>query len=190
MQLPRTSHLFSAKQRLGQLGFTFIELLVTVAVLVTITGAGIAAFIRFNEKQVLIDTGKQLQTLLRSAQIKAAAHEVPSGCTTKLWAYRVNIPVVTPSTINMYARCGNDKGSQSNVSPPRDNMKFPAGISLSGSGSYDIDFYVHHGGVGVRENGSPVDPPVADITLTNPNGSTFEFSVTQGGEITEGVYTE
>jgi prepilin-type N-terminal cleavage/methylation domain-containing protein len=175
-------------------GFTLIELLVTITVLVIIIGVGIAGFIRFNQKQILTNAGKELQSFLRSAQGMAINHEVPAGCVTtgvspgKLWAYRVTIPTAVGGVVNMNARCSADKNSLASVSPARSSYQLPTGVSLSAAGAYDIDFYVKQGGVGVYLNGAIQSPPVANIVLVSSSGGSFTFQVKQGGEISEGVY--
>ncbi len=59
--------------------FTLIELLITVAIAAIVVGGSIAGFVRFNERQEVQNTAKEVQQLMRNAQSKARVREVPDS---------------------------------------------------------------------------------------------------------------
>lgn len=150
-------------------GFTLIELLVVITIGIMIMGGGIAAYITFNDRQNLQNGAKLLQTYLRSAQTKARAGEKPAAC-DRLTGYRVVLtnPAGTGS-VALSAVCANGVYAHSTYA-------LPAGVSVSGVPK-TITFANLYGGV---TGAGPV--------VLNANGHTVTFSVTDGGEISTGVY--
>lgn len=73
------------------LGFTLIEIIVVVAIMGVIMGGSIAGYRRFNERQKLLTTGKELLVNLRRAQAKATSGvKTNVGCNNQvLVGYRV-----------------------------------------------------------------------------------------------------
>lgn len=55
------------------LGFTLIEILVTIGVIALLSGIGLASYNQFNRKQILDQAAKTLKSDLRLAQSKALA---------------------------------------------------------------------------------------------------------------------
>ncbi len=83
-------------------GFTIIELLVTIGIVLLLSGGVVAAFNNFNESQRVKQSAITLKSNLRYSQNKAISGSKPtSGCTT-LGGYRVSF---TASTYSMQAVC-------------------------------------------------------------------------------------
>lgn len=63
-------------------GYTLIELLVTITIIVLVTGASMSAYLTFNENRRLDVDAKNLNTLLNKIRSKAVFLEYPDGCTS------------------------------------------------------------------------------------------------------------
>lgn len=146
-------------------GFTIIELLVVVTIMLVMLGGGIAAFIKFNEKQKAISGGKLILEQLRSAQTLARIGEKPTGC-TKLEGYRVSSYVEAGTTkIKVSPVCLPAISSADKITP------LPDGVTLESS--FNISFRGLHGGT---------NDPETKIVVKN-NTIIYELTVTKGGEI-------
>jgi prepilin-type N-terminal cleavage/methylation domain-containing protein len=152
----------------NQRGFTLIELLVTVTVLMVITGGGIAAYLNFNTKQILIQSGQDVLFLMRSAQKKARVGDKPQVGCARLVSYEVKMPAGGGNIIDLNAICSNP----ATILAKR--LTLPAGVTVS-SGS-TVQFFVLAGGVSAPQT----------ISVTNGT-NTFRFAVGAGGDISEGV---
>ena len=151
----------------SKLGFSLIELVVVVGILLLLSGGGIVAFFDFNEKQQLINAGKELKEHLRTAQTLARIGETPEGC-IKLNGYNVSSSDgAEGKEISLKAVC-------SSGDIERNNFVLPVTTTLSDD--IDITFWGLYGGV----SGATTIEVVVD------SGRTFTFAVTPGGEITEG----
>ena len=168
--------------------FTLVEMIVTVSIMLMIAGGGIAAFIRFNDKQTVQVAVKDLQTLLRAAQIKAKVGENAEGCRTNflptvlsLRSYRVNIDQDTNTAI-LSAVCTDQKF------PPygrieyieRSRISFDSNVTarIQGGGNLDVEFLSLLGGV----DGAGI------VEISRNGTSTYEFEISPGGEIREGAF--
>lgn len=165
-------------------GFTLIELIVTVSIIMIITGGGIAAFVNFNDKQQVQSTVKDLQTMMRAAQIKARAGEGASECGTvgsftngKLYGYEVTYDALN-NDIVMNRICVE---GTTYVAVERSRQEVDSNVTLSVP---DVTFLALKGGANTGA-GSP------DLTMTVSGVYTsyiYDFTVTPGGEITEGAF--
>ena len=61
-------------------GFTLIELILVMAIMILLSGSGIVAAVRFRERQALQNDAREVVTLLRAYQTKARGVELPPGC--------------------------------------------------------------------------------------------------------------
>lgn len=68
-------------QVLKMRGYTLIELMVTVTIIVLITGGSMAAYLTFNESRQLDIDARAFTTLINKIRSKAIFLEYPSGCT-------------------------------------------------------------------------------------------------------------
>lgn len=150
-------------------GFTLIEVLVTLSIAMLLTGGGIAAFIRFNDRQSVQTAARQLQTVLRSAQVKARAGETPSGC-DRLTGYRVQT-TASNSQVVLSAVCTNGVITHTVSNLPN---------NVISEGSYAITFANLYGGV----------TGTTTVTLRTAGAAVnrYSFLVTAGGEISDGAF--
>lgn len=151
-------------------GFTLLELLISITIMMLMVGLGIASFITFNERQQLTGAAKELQEFFRSAQTRARTGDVPAGCGT-FSGYNIQM-AIDSSSAQMYAVC-----SSGNV--------LRAEKTLTGSArptnAINMTFLNLKGGV---TNSSLV-------VLRLPTGTlTYTFRVTEGGEITQGALND
>lgn len=145
-------------------GFTFLELLVSITILMLIVGGGIASYIVFNERQQLTGAAKELQAYFRSAQTRARSGDVPPGCET-LTGYAVKA-FSDSSLVTVRAIC-------SNGDIVRSEHNLTGGVMPNTN--FDVIFGVLKGGVTGAQ----------DISLSLGSRS-YTFKVTAGGEITQG----
>lgn len=75
----------------SQRGFTLIELMVVITVAGILLVGGVAGYGKFNSRQLVINSGKEMLVNLRQAQSKALSNvKTVSGCTSStLTGYRV-----------------------------------------------------------------------------------------------------
>lgn len=148
-------------------GFTLVETMVVTVIILLLVGGGLASFVTFNEKQQVVNAAKDLQGHLRMGQILSRVGETPAGC-GKLSGYIVRSVDVGPDKqIRIIANCESGEIE-------RNSFDMPDNTSLSAD--FEITFLTLHGGVS----------GAGDIDVTNEAGSIYQFSVTAGGEITQG----
>jgi prepilin-type N-terminal cleavage/methylation domain-containing protein len=150
-------------------GFTLIEMLVVMAIMMILVGSGIAAFVNFNDRQIVLTSGKEVQGYLRAAQTKARAGETPTTGCDKFIAYGVRATQNT-SQIRLVAVCSD--GVTENEIP---YATYSISEDVSFDTAVDIDFVGLHGGV--------TNPMTIEVSS---NTRTFSFDVTATGEITPG----
>jgi prepilin-type N-terminal cleavage/methylation domain-containing protein len=155
-----------SKKNSSRLGFSLIELLISISIMTILVGGGIVSYINFNEKQRVIGAAREVQTYLRTAQTKARVGDVPDGC-DHLEGYSIRA-LGGDNALRLVAVCetGEVEINQYEINP---NVNFDQAV--------DVTFANLHGGVSGAQS----------ISLTGSNLS-YEFAVTQGGEITEGDY--
>jgi len=61
-------------------GYTLIELLVTVSILILVTGSSMAAYLTFSENRNLVIDANNLNALINKVRSKAVFLEYPNGC--------------------------------------------------------------------------------------------------------------
>ncbi|MFH1959031.1 MAG: prepilin-type N-terminal cleavage/methylation domain-containing protein [Patescibacteria group bacterium] len=151
-------------------GFTLIELIVVTAIILLITGGGIASFINFNDKQQVVNSAKEMQGYLRTAQTFSRIGETPDGC-DKLNGYIVrSVDAGASKQIKIIANC---RGGEIQ----RNSFDLLDGTTLSSE--IEITFLVLHGGI------AGDDSITVEVT-NNSDSITYQFVVTPGGEITQG----
>ncbi len=167
-----------------QRGFTFIELLLTVAIMITVLGGGLVGYINFNDKQTVLETAKKVQSMLKAARTKAQVRDTPSGCATTgppataLYGFHVAVDSTAPgATVSLSAWCGESLATSAAHQPATDSFVLPS--SVRASQNFSIIFNTLHGGTNLGSD--------QEIVITN-DSQTYRFSVTPGGEITEGCW--
>jgi len=166
-------------------GFTLVEMLVTISIMIIITGGGIAAFMGFNDRQNVQVAVKELQTLLRSAQVKAKVGADAEYCRTTfnepLRGYRVYIADGTGTAI-LYTTCAENKftspASRNYVERSRIDFATTVTGGMQGGGDVDIEFLTLLGGV----DGSGI------VEISGSGSYVYNFTVSSSGEIREGGF--
>lgn len=181
------------KHYINNTGFTLIELLVTISIILLLTGAGIAGFINFNDRQQVQVTVKQLQDYMRSAQVKARAGEGADTCDDsatpsvieKLYGYRV-----TNDTTTVYLRqiCINPSTGATTKNTirsqfPLNNVTITKSTPTNPSSTQNPTFISLNGGVNIGNNAS-----LTYSVAGQYSGITYEFDVMQTGEIKDGDF--
>ncbi len=151
-------------------GYTIIELLIVVMVMVMVFGLGVIRYRDFQRRQALSAAARTLITDLRFAQERALAGNKPATCTT-LSGYVLHR--VSASSYDIRVRCL--PGPTDSVTKSETEVGFASkhpGITLSVFS--DVFFKVLGEGVG----------SAVSITLTQANTSfTKVVNITTGGEI-------
>ena len=166
-------------------GFSLVELIVAIAIMVLLLGGGIAAFAKFNDKQKLLSASRELQQLLRTAQTKARAREIPSGgscdpVSNPIVAYRVLAVEGAGTSVRVYPICD---VTQYNFGDPESdpilNLLLPATIVLEEP--IQVDFMALYGGAQIS----------GDSTFHLSSGSNrVVFSISEGGAISDVVESD
>jgi prepilin-type N-terminal cleavage/methylation domain-containing protein len=156
-------------------GFSLIELLVVISIMMLVLGGGIATYMSFNEKQTVLEATNQLRSYLLQAQSKAR-NGVMINCTLPLKGYRVSFTnIATPLTINVQELC--DDGTPQGVVGSITTHELPQGVSIS---NFVVTYKVLHGGI--VENANSID-----VTVSR-NNRTYQFAIKNGGELTTGEW--
>jgi prepilin-type N-terminal cleavage/methylation domain-containing protein len=151
-----------------QTGFSLIEMLVAITIMMILVGMGVAAFLTFNDRQTLVQAAKTVQGHMRAAQVKARAGDSPAGC-SGLQAYAVRM-AVNSNILRLVAVCENGEVAYQQHELP---------TSVAADSAVDIQFFGLHGGVN--------NP--STVTLGSQSWQ-YSFFVSKGGEISEGELTE
>lgn len=158
--------------RSNQSGFTMIELLITIGIMILIFGGGIASYLNLDRRQSLLNVCKEIESMSRSAQKKARVGERPVGC-DKLTSYRVSRTATGPDVISLQAVCDSGTISLSQYEVP---------TLFTVSSITTMEFRVLHGGL-QGTNGT------VTVQSSNPNYR-CEFTVNNGGSISSTAVTQ
>ena len=109
----------------GRQGFTLIEIIVSVTLLLLLSGLFIANYTGFNNSQTVKKAASDLVANLRAARTKAASGVKPSsGCDT-LTGYQVRFPITSPyNTYKTQAFC------ETGAVGPTITYTLPAGVNF------------------------------------------------------------
>lgn len=153
------------------LGYTLIELLVTLTIVGLLFGFGFVNFRDFSRRQELQGAVKEVQVDLRLAQSNAITGQKPVGCSAALTldSYSFYITSTNPASYQLLANCGTTPIDVKDVS-------LPADISFSSFNLNPIKFKALGQGTNIT-SGS------ATIILKQVGGGTATVSVTMGGQI-------
>ena len=145
-------------------GYTLLEILISTAIIMGIVGGGIAVYRNFNDRQLLINAGREFTLTLRNTQKRAQSGEKPTVCgseTLNGW----QITAVDTTSYTIEAVCG------SLTSVP-ETMELPIGITFQ-TPSYQFLFTVITG---------RIDNPQV-ISIVSEAGDIYNVQVTAGGGI-------
>ncbi len=166
----------------SQAGFTLIEMLVTVAIAVLLLGGGMTAFLRFNERQAVVNSAKQFATVLALAESKIQGG-VLGACVSQLEAYEITFDTVSaPNQLYLREVCAaGDTGTPVTVAYTLDaNTQ----LTFSPATTY-IRYKILTGGVLFSGGSTAVEARFSHIS--NPT-SIYAVTVSEGGDVTEGVW--
>lgn len=122
-------------------GFTLIELIVTVSIILIVTVSVMVNYFQFDARQKLTDEARSLVTIIDKARTKAIAMEYPTGCTGLL---TYNIKSVTETgEIETMAKC-----TSGNSLPEKERVL----VSTELVAPLTIDFEVQSGKIVTGEN--------------------------------------
>lgn len=148
-------------------GFTLIEVLVAVSIMIALMSGAIASYRIFVPRQQVLQSARNAQQAFLFAQKKARVGEKPSGCNTlRGYAVRGNI---SATSLNIYAVCVSGEYLVTNISfvgtarleqNVNVTLKVLTGGTATGSDvtviitntAYRYSFVVHSGG-GISEGG-------------------------------------
>lgn len=82
-------------KKMKQKGFTLMELLVVITIIIVLSGMGLAAYFRFSQRQAAMDDARNFTTTLRRVQAMAKNLVYPEDCASELSSYQVFADCVT-----------------------------------------------------------------------------------------------
>ncbi|MBP9700232.1 prepilin-type N-terminal cleavage/methylation domain-containing protein [Candidatus Woesebacteria bacterium] len=141
----------------SSLGFTLIELIVSVTIMGLVMGGGIAGYRNFNERQQLITTGKEVLVALRKTQTDAVAGVKSTNCANRTLVS--NTFSFSGSAYNIVETCR--QGGTTYPFTTRTEQLSPGIEILIDQGS--VIFYGQYGGVA-----SPVQITIRKVGTTAP----------------------
>ncbi len=151
-------------------GYTLIELIIVITIMGLLVGASIAGFNTLNKRQTATNAGKELMSVMRTAQERAVSGIKPTTC-DQLVGYSVN-GTANSGTYTLKSVCMVGGSSTSSVVK---TYQLPTGVTVVNT--FSTQFNVQTGGA----NGT-----VGDISLKS-SSYTFTLTVSSAGDITEKV---
>lgn len=152
--------------------------------MVTVLGGGIAGYIQFNERQTVLESAKRVQALFKAARTKAQVRDTPAGCATvgppatSLYGFQVSAASASPGAqVSLHAWCGETQATATAHQPATEIFTLPSGVRVTSN--FSVIFNTLHGGTNLVND--------REIVVTN-DSQTYRFSVSPGGEITEGCW--
>jgi prepilin-type N-terminal cleavage/methylation domain-containing protein len=85
-------------------GFTLIELMITIVLIVLLSGGALAAYLSFNKSQTMQNDARQVLSELNKARTMATSQQYPAGCTS-LQGVKV-AGIVNETDITVTTLCG------------------------------------------------------------------------------------
>src|SRR3989344_850727 len=79
------------KVKSSSFGFTLIEIMVAVMVISFMSGGGVAAYRRLNDRALVEGAAKQVEQALRETQKRASSGVKPTGCSGALASYSISM---------------------------------------------------------------------------------------------------
>lgn len=159
MQSPSRSH-----------GFTLIEIIVSVAILLLLSGLFIANYNGFSSSQTVRQATSDLVTNLQAVRTSAAAGVKPLACDT-LVGYTVSFPTLSTYTASALCLVGGSEQSVGTVN----SYTLPTGVTFSPTPDA-ITFYALNRGASADQT----------ISLTG-SGITMKVSVFTSGVVSDFV---
>lgn len=91
-------------------GYTLVEILVATVLMLTIVGGAIAAYRGYDERQKLVNAGRELANVLRDIQQKARIGDKPTQCPSNLesWLIEFTVDASNNYFYSIEASCGGE----------------------------------------------------------------------------------
>ena len=157
----------------GTSGFTLIELMVAVGILLLALGGGMVTYRTFERNQRAQTAAYEVQQFVRTAQLKARVKDTPATGCESLISYHAK---ASGGVLTMVPRCRNN-GVESDVTAETITKAMPSSISVT---NFDVYFQTLGGGTNLS---SPITIEVSNATGTPIN--TYQIEVGVGGNISE-----
>lgn len=149
-------------------GYTLIELVVVIAIIGLLVGGSIAGYNTLNKRQTTTNAGRELISVMRTAQERAVSGKKPTVC-DQLVGYSVSgVSNGTSYALNSVCIVGG-----ATVSSLVQTYQLPTGVKFSGA--FSTQFNVQTGGA---------SGTTGDITLTSST-NTYTLTVGPAGDLTE-----
>lgn len=162
-------------------GYSFIELIVIIGILMLVVSGSIASYASFQDKEKVKQAALTLKSNLRLAQSKAVSGEkpvlsnaTPSADCKKLMGYVLQF---TETYYSIQAQCIHSDGTQGNAGSGT-TIAIASGMNMIASVPL-IQFY-------------PLDQGVSDNLIVSVSSTThaYQITVTKSGKIDDNGYCE
>jgi prepilin-type N-terminal cleavage/methylation domain-containing protein len=172
-----------------QAGFSLIELLVSVALVMLVVGLGVPAYLRFKDRQQVQQAKQQLETMIQMAKSKAQSGQM--GACTQLSGYQ--IAALSSDEVRIREVCADPTEIPDWTAVSKPVYQLPTAVQLSDGtdGSHDsvTEFDLEVSSLGGRfvHSGGSLAPPW-DIVLqhNNPQVEDLSFTINAMGVVSEG----
>lgn len=152
-------------------GFTLIELIVVIAIIILLSGVSLAAYFRFSQRQAALGDARNFSTELRKIQALAKNLVYPVSCSSGLVGYRLKSDckdLETCKTMSAWAVCGAVEIPVIVNEPILTKAFFTYDVDISfaaGSGN------INPGAVGTYDFSNANDPTYTVEVVTDINGN-------------------
>lgn len=158
------------KPNSARLGYTLVEILVVAVIIALLTGAGLAAYGRFDRVRKIEQSALNFAMFLREQQKKADNGMRPSSCILPVSGYQVEAQNEQNQALS-WADCGG--------SPDIEFRKLMAGVFADDDDGLSVKFLTVGQGVEIETE------ELGQIEITDtPVSVRYEITVTRGGAIT------
>lgn len=160
-------------------GYSLLEIMISIVIVSMMFGGGVAAYRQFDDRQSVVNAGRDLVVSLRETQKRAQSGERPSGCAVGDTLDGWNFDRLSPTQYRIVASCDGSVIASSAVV-----YDLPAGVQFGG-GDFNVLFEVLNGRATIT--GLSGNPRLMSVQ-TAGGGLVYDISITGGGSINdEGV---
>jgi prepilin-type N-terminal cleavage/methylation domain-containing protein len=150
-------------------GYTLIEIIIVVTIMGLLVGASIAGFNTLNQRQTVLSAGREVVSIMRTAQQRAAAGIKPEGTCDQLLGYSVR------GTVNSAQYTLSNVCLNSGVPTTTLLRTYQMGTGVTFAQTFTVQFNVQTGGAG---------GDIGDIALRT-TAHTYTLNVNASGDISE-----
>lgn len=151
-------------------GYTLIEIIVVVTIMGLLVGGSIAGFNTLNQRQTILSAGREVSSIMRTAQQRAISGLKPTaGICDQLLGYSVK-GTINSSTYTLNTVCLN---SGAPVTRVVQTYRLATGITFVST--FTVQFNVQTGGAGGN---------IGDLKLKS-SAHVYTMNISSAGDITE-----